>query len=213
MCTAVPAPAVLKWAPNAATSFGEHRAILQARAVASLWRSRPTAQAHPRLNHCSTTPPGSQVMQFFRITRQHSSDLAKRGIGSCQQASAAISAFGGIHLTGLAQVSGPPWPPWWRGAPYSERAPELRQRGQQRRHTCIVVRLNEYPPLHLSVTGSATDRAAWHLTWGFTRWQVLGSNQRRLSRRFYRRTSFTTVQAADLGVHDFGTLVPLRRSV
>jgi len=44
-------------------------------------------------------------------------------------------------------------------------------------------------------------------------WQVLGSNQRRLSRRFYRPASFTAFQAADLGVHDFGALVPRRRSV
>jgi hypothetical protein len=49
--------------------LGEHPAILQASAVADLWRSRLTAQAHPRLNHCSTTPPGSQVMQFFRINQ------------------------------------------------------------------------------------------------------------------------------------------------
>ena len=69
-------------------------------------------------------------MQFFRITRQRGSDLAKRGVSSCHQASAAISS--------------------------------------------------------LTRPCSAVDRVAWHLTWDFTWWQVLGSNQRRLSRRFYR---------------------------
>jgi hypothetical protein len=50
-----------------------------------------------------------------------------------------------------------------------------------------------------SVNPSAAARgnpAAWHLTWGFTGWQVLGSNQRRLSRRFYRPPIFETVSAA-----------------
>jgi hypothetical protein len=39
-------------------------------------------------------------------------------------------------------------------------------------------------------------------------WQVLGSNQRRLSRRFYRRTSFTALQAADLRIYGHNALVP-----
>ena len=34
-------------------------------------------------------------------------------------------------------------------------------------------------------------KRALALSCGFTWWQVLGSNQRRLSRRFYRRSSFT----------------------
>ncbi len=42
------------------------------------------------------------------------------------------------------------------------------------------------------VPGSAGDGTAWHLTWGFTRWQVLGSNQRRLSRRFTGNTRSTS---------------------
>jgi len=66
---AVPAPAVLKWAPSGAGVLGEHPAILQASAVAGRWRSRLTAQAHPRLNHCSTTSAGSHFMQFFRINQ------------------------------------------------------------------------------------------------------------------------------------------------
>ena len=56
-------------------------------------------------------------------------------------------------------------------------------------------------------------KRALALSCGFTGWQVLGSNQRRLSRRFYRPASFTAVQATDLGVYGFGTLVPQRRSV
>jgi hypothetical protein len=48
---------------------------------------------------------------------------------------------------------------------------------------------------------------------GFCWWQVLGSNQRRLSRRFYRRTSFTAVWPADVSVHAFGAFGSGRRSV
>ena len=33
---------------------------------------------------------------------------------------------------------------------------------------------------------SGDDLAAYCLSWAYLRWQVLGSNQRRLSRRFYR---------------------------
>jgi hypothetical protein len=44
-------------------------------------------------------------------------------------------------------------------------------------------------------------------------WQVLGSNQRRLSRRFYRQTSFTVLQAADLGVQRCSAPLSPRRSV
>jgi hypothetical protein len=70
-------------------------------------------------------------------------------------------------------------------------------------------------------TDGAADRClstAWmifgtYADLGFTGWQVLGSNQRRLSRRFYRPTSFTAIRAADLRIHDFGALVPRRRSV
>jgi hypothetical protein len=36
------------------------------------------------------------------------------------------------------------------------------------------------------------DQAKRSLTWGFTWWQVLGSNQRRLSRRFYRPLPLAT---------------------
>jgi hypothetical protein len=36
---------------------------------------------------------------------------------------------------------------------------------------------------------------------GFCSWQVLGSNQRRLSRRFYRRTSFAAEQVAGLRLY------------
>ncbi len=39
-------------------------------------------------------------------------------------------------------------------------------------------------------------------------WQVLGSNQRRLSRRFYRPTSFTALQAAYLRLYGPDVLVP-----
>ena len=39
---------------------------------------------------------------------------------------------------------------------------------------------------HQSIPVSSEDRTAWHLTCGYSWWQVLGSNQRRLSRRFYR---------------------------
>jgi len=39
-------------------------------------------------------------------------------------------------------------------------------------------------------------------------WQVLGSNQRRLSRRFYRPASFTALQAAGLRLYGYRVLVP-----
>jgi hypothetical protein len=50
------------------------------------------------------------------------------------------------------------------------------------------------------------------LTCSFTWWQVLGSNQRRLSRRFYRQITLTVGRTADLRIHGFGRPVPQRRS-
>jgi hypothetical protein len=50
----------------------------------------------------------------------------------------------------------------------------------------------------LSVTSGCMTRkrirdAVAPLSWGFPWWQVLGSNQRRLSRRFYRQPSMRTL--------------------
>jgi hypothetical protein len=56
VCMAVPAPAVLKWAPNSAASSASILQSLQASAVASLRRSRLTAQPHPRPNHAARIP-------------------------------------------------------------------------------------------------------------------------------------------------------------
>jgi hypothetical protein len=56
--------------------------------------------------------------------------------------------------------------------------------------------------------GSAEDRSAWHLTCGFAWWQVLGSNQRRLSRRFYRQITFMVLQGAELRLYGRSVLVP-----
>jgi hypothetical protein len=51
------------------------------------------------------------------------------------------------------------------------------------------------------------------LNWCHCWWQVLGSNQRRLSRRFYRPASFIALKAADLRHYGHGGLVAWRRSL
>ena len=70
-------------------------------------------------------------------------------------------------------------------------------------------------------TSGAADRCLWPgrmissrgSDLAFYWWQVLGSNQRRLSRRFYRPASFVAVRATNLDVHESCTFVARRRSV
>ena len=58
----------------------------------------------------------------------------------------------------------------------------------------------------ISAATDGPDHFTWRLTLGFTWWQVLGSNQRRLSRRFYRPAGGTAVTCANATVEsDLGT--------
>jgi hypothetical protein len=70
-------------------SYANFHAGNPRQALAASATARVRTKLQPLLNHATRI----QVIQFFQITRQHGSDLAKRGVSSCRQASAAFSAL------------------------------------------------------------------------------------------------------------------------